>query len=100
MLLAVFAVGECVASGGCTRDDTDAVVRDRTVPLLGPLYQAAPLLMERASAGEFCPLEPDTASFAAPTEALILLYKPLRPPCTTSEAKLFASPLLPGRGEA
>ena len=79
------------------RDEIEAVVGERTAPRPELLYRAAPLLMERASAGELCPLPLDTAP---PTDAFILLYSPLSPPCTTSVAKFLVSPLLPGRGEA
>jgi hypothetical protein len=86
---------KCVAKGDCTLDDAEAVVGERTFALLVPLYRDPPLLIDRPSDGD-----PVTVSLATPTEALIRLYKPLRPPWTASDAKLFNSPLLPGRGPA
>lgn len=93
--------GNLATKGDCIREDeAEAVVGETRAA--GPEGWAAeflPLSLRiEASSALSLPGAPATASFAAPTDALKRLYKPLNPPCTISPANALASPLLPGRG--
>jgi hypothetical protein len=93
--------GKAVEEGDCSRDEgTETTTGDETAevpPGLRPITLGRELLRFREPEERLSVLSVP-ASFAPPTDALIRLYRPLRPPCTSSMP--FGSPEEAGAGGA